>query len=235
MGLMLAVFGVGLSIVATVTHRSLRESFRLRFEKDVLLRELEASRSRLEEMNRTLERRVAERTAALERQTEALRAARRMEAIGRLAGGIAHDFNNLLSIILGNAGSLLRQLAPADQSRASLIDIRDAADRGASLVRQLSLFSRREPATPRTVDLNAVVADMVRHGLRHARARLRALLHHQGARQGDRPRPRHRLRDRRRVARSHPGRLAPQRRELLSRLLPHGQRRLIRRGRAAAG
>jgi two-component system, cell cycle sensor histidine kinase and response regulator CckA len=91
------------------------------------------------------------------RLAEQLQQAQKMEAVGRLAGGIAHDFNNLLTIIRGNA-DLLRS-RPAETRSIELIDdLRLAADRAAALVRQLLMFSRRQPARLETVDLNAVVS-----------------------------------------------------------------------------
>jgi two-component system, cell cycle sensor histidine kinase and response regulator CckA len=87
-----------------------------------------------------------------------LQQAQKMEAVGRLAGGIAHDFNNLLTIIRGNA-DLLRSPMTGDTTPADLIDdLLHAADRAAALVRQLLMFSRRQPARPEIVNLNEVVA-----------------------------------------------------------------------------
>ena len=91
---------------------------------------------------------------------EQLRQSQKMEAVGRLAGGIAHDFNNLLTVIRGNA-DLLRETDSGAEGYTELIDdVRGAADRAAGLIRQLLTFSRRQPARPEVVDLNAVVADL---------------------------------------------------------------------------
>jgi signal transduction histidine kinase len=89
-----------------------------------------------------------------------LRQAQKMEAVGRLAGGIAHDFNNLLTVILGHSELALGHLAADSPLRESLEEIRTAADRAASLTRQLLAFSRRQVWAPREVDLNGIVANM---------------------------------------------------------------------------
>ncbi len=91
---------------------------------------------------------------ALEAQ---LRQAQKMEAVGRLAGGVAHDFNNILTAIRTAAEFLLVDLDGEDPRRADATEIRDAADRGAGLTRQLLAFSRQQVLQPRVVDLNAVV------------------------------------------------------------------------------
>ena len=92
------------------------------------------------------------------RLEEQLQQAQKMEAVGRLAGGIAHDFNNLLTIIRGNADLLRSRPLGETRSTELIDDLRLAADRAAALVRQLLMFSRRQPARPEIVDLNAVVA-----------------------------------------------------------------------------
>ncbi len=60
-----------------------------------------------------------------------------MEAIGTLAGGIAHDFNNLLQIILGYSDLVLLGQTEKDRGHKKLQAIRQAASRGADLVRQV--------------------------------------------------------------------------------------------------
>ena len=89
-----------------------------------------------------------------------LRQSQKMEAVGRLAGGIAHDFNNLLTVIRANADFLTEELEPADARRGEVEEIRQAADRAASLTRQLLVFSRRQVVQPKTVQLNTIVSSM---------------------------------------------------------------------------
>ncbi len=157
MATMLVVFGVAMSTIARAAHRSLIEAFRLRFQNEQLLEKLTAAQHGLEETNRNLEQRVAERTAQLERQAEALRDAQRMEAVGRLAGGIAHDFNNLLTVVQANADVMSQKGRLDAEDRSAVLDIGAAAKRGAGLVSQLHAFSRRQRRTPRVLDLNQVL------------------------------------------------------------------------------
>jgi PAS domain S-box-containing protein len=88
---------------------------------------------------------------------ERLGQAQRMEAIGRLTGGVAHDFNNLLAAILANVHFLLEDLPADDPCRADAGEILAAAERAATLTRQLLAFSRRQVLQPVVLDLNAVV------------------------------------------------------------------------------
>jgi signal transduction histidine kinase/CheY-like chemotaxis protein len=89
-----------------------------------------------------------------------LRQSQKMDALGRLAGGVAHDFNNLLTIIKGHSGLLLDFLHPADGAYKNCEQIAKAADRAASLTRQLLIFSRGQALEPKVLDLNPLVADM---------------------------------------------------------------------------
>ena len=95
-----------------------------------------------------------------------LRQALKMEAVGRLAAGVAHDFNNILTVIQGNAEvALARKSIPAEFSRP-LEHIADAAQRAASLTRQLLTFSRQTVMQTTPVDLNLLTnnsAKMIRH------------------------------------------------------------------------
>ena len=160
MALMMVIYAVGLTAVARVNNRALTEAFTLRFENERLVEEITVAQERLEQTNRTLEQRVTERTEALRVQSEALRDAQRMESVGRLAGGVAHDFNNLLTIILANLTDMTSQRGISTHSAIALGEMRAAATKGADLVRQLLMFSRRQRTRPETLDLNAVVRAM---------------------------------------------------------------------------
>ena len=89
---------------------------------------------------------------------EQLRQAQRLELLGKLAASVAHDFNNLLAVISGYAARLTTPLS-RDAQEESGVAITAAADRGASLVRQLLAFSRPQPASSRVVDLNDLVRE----------------------------------------------------------------------------
>lgn len=91
---------------------------------------------------------------------EQLRRAQRMEAMGRLAGGVAHDFNNLLTVIKGHSDVLMESLPAGGPLAGSSQQIAKAADRAASLTRQLLIFSRRQATQPRVLDLNTIVSEM---------------------------------------------------------------------------
>jgi two-component system, cell cycle sensor histidine kinase and response regulator CckA len=97
-----------------------------------------------------------------DRLRDQLQQAMKMEAIGRLAGGVAHDFNNLLTGITGNIELALLDLRPDDPLTEILRDVSDAANRAASLTRQLLAFSRKQVIEPKVLDLNHVVRDLRR-------------------------------------------------------------------------
>jgi two-component system cell cycle sensor histidine kinase/response regulator CckA len=86
--------------------------------------------------------------------------AQKLESVAHLAGGVAHDFNNLLTVIQGYARMSLAEPSSSDDLRESLTEIVCAADRAASLTRQLLMFSRRQAGAPRTISLNDLLGNL---------------------------------------------------------------------------
>jgi len=89
-----------------------------------------------------------------------LRQAQKMDAMGRLAGGVAHDFNNLLTVIKGNSSLLVESLQSDERLLGRTQQIVNAADRAASLTRQLLAFCRMQVLQPKILDLNMLVSEM---------------------------------------------------------------------------
>jgi len=96
----------------------------------------------------------------LQRTTEQLRQAQKMEAVGQLAGGVAHDFNNLLTIITGYTDILKNKLSTDLSTVADLEEISRAAERASWLTRQLLIFSRRQVLTLKVLDLNFIIENV---------------------------------------------------------------------------
>lgn len=84
----------------------------------------------------------------------------KMQAVGQLAGGIAHDFNNVLTAIIGFSDLLLGNHKPSDPSFQDIMNIKQNANRAASLVRQLLAFSRRQTLRPQVLHLSDVLSDL---------------------------------------------------------------------------
>ncbi len=139
------VMGTLLLLLARASHRL-----------ESLLPEFRSAKEAAESANAALLVQMHER----ERAEAAMRQAQRIEAVGQLTGGVAHDFNNLLTVMLGNL-DLMQHSEKLDQAlKERLLRMRHAAERGATLVDQLLAFARRQPLSPRAVELNGVVSGM---------------------------------------------------------------------------
>ena len=100
---------------------------------------------------------------------EAMAEGDRLQALGTLAGGIAHDFNNLLGVVLGATEDARGLLGPEQGAALAELDqVRQAAQRGAALVKQLLAYAQQQVLAPQLVPLNEAVRNiipMLRSGL----------------------------------------------------------------------
>jgi len=105
----------------------------------------------------------------LEESREQLFRSQKMEALGQLTGGLAHDFNNLLTAILGAADLGSRSIDNPERLKRMLDGIRNSAQRGAGLTKQLLAFARAQPLEIKQIDLKSFFGDvstLVRPSLR---------------------------------------------------------------------
>lgn len=159
MGAMLLAYGAALPRVAFNNYEAFARAFRLSTENALLLERVSRSQRELQETNRTLERRVLERTRELEGQAAALQRAQRLEVAGRLAGGLAHDFNSLLTVITNNARQLRESPLLDEQSRLAAEETLQAGQRGIALIRHLLAVTRSKLPEPRAFALGALLEE----------------------------------------------------------------------------
>ena len=93
---------------------------------------------------------------------EQLLQSQKMEAVGQLAGGVAHDLNNILTVIYGYCSVLQMKLEKDSPLRHEADQIYAAAERAANLTRSLLAFSRKQIMSPKTINLNEVVTNVVK-------------------------------------------------------------------------
>ncbi|MCU0585381.1 MAG: ATP-binding protein, partial [Desulfobacterales bacterium] len=134
----------------------------------------------LRQQNSILERKVEERTQALQESERQMQQVIKLQAIGTLAGGIAHDFNNILFPIIGYTELALDDVPEESPTHKSLQEVLKAANRAKELVQQILTFSRqsgreRKPtrvseilrealkllraSIPTTIEIASVIAD----------------------------------------------------------------------------
>ena len=125
--------------------------------------DLEIARAEVLAERAELERRVASRTAELERAQETLVHSEKMSALGQLIAGVAHELNNPLTVVLGYVGLILEQTKDPDLRR-KLELMSGEAERSRKLVRNLLAFARKQKPERAEIQVNEVVATTV--GLR---------------------------------------------------------------------
>lgn len=158
--------------------RSRDELGLLSSEFDRLLDMLAVKREQLEQLAASLDRKVAERTRALEVANGELRAAQRqlvmaekLAAIGELTAGVAHEISNPAAVIQGNLDLLRAELgAHAEPVLSEIRLIDEQVNRIRLIVTKLLQFARpgEFAGYVETVDVNAVLADclvLTRHHL----------------------------------------------------------------------
>ena len=89
---------------------------------------------------------------------ERLRQSEKLEAIGHLAGGVAHDFNNVLMVVRACSALLLKKV-DQEALRRDIVQIDEAAKRGAELTKQLLAFSKQQVMRPTLTNVNDVVRE----------------------------------------------------------------------------
>ncbi len=94
------------------------------------------------------------------RLQEQLIQSQKMESIGVLAAGIAHDFNNVLGIIMGHSSLMQRVDSGNERITNGVKAIGQAAERGASLVRQMLTFARKTDISFALLSLNDSVMEL---------------------------------------------------------------------------
>ena len=120
--------------------------------------EVEKSRNQLAQANAQLQQAMKD----LKTKEDQLVQTEKMASIGTLSSGIAHDFNNMLDAILSST-HLLKMKLPTDSHLMQYCRIiENAAQRSASLTRQLLDFSQKNIINKKIVSLNDVIFETTR-------------------------------------------------------------------------
>ncbi|NVO27005.1 sensor histidine kinase [Donghicola sp. C2-DW-16] len=110
--------------------------------------------------NLLLEKRVAERTAELERAQADLVQAGKLSALGKMSAGLSHELNQPLMAVQNFAenAALYLDRDRVPEARANLERISDMARRMGRIIKNLRAFARQESEPVGRVDLTGVIA-----------------------------------------------------------------------------
>lgn len=131
---------------------------------NVMTEELSRARAEITSWSETLEQKVREKTADLERAHKEMVKVEKMASLGNLASSAAHELNNPLEGILTFARLLMKRTArlslPPEETKAYLDELKLVADealRCGNIVKNLLVFARQRGAAFEPARLGPVI------------------------------------------------------------------------------
>ncbi len=122
-----------------------------------MLDRISQMKSQLEQLARTLEHKVEERTQQLVKVQEQAARQQRLASVGQLAAGVAHEINNPLGGILTFTSLILEELRPGDPHREDMEEVVRQAQRCRKIVSELLEFSRQRETQMTLASINDVI------------------------------------------------------------------------------
>ncbi len=129
---------------------------------------LQSNEEELNLLNRSLERKVVERTAELEAKSlELMRVQQdllrneKLAAIGELASGVAHEINNPTAIIRGNVELLLAQLQADHPAREEAEEVLKQTERVSRITHNMLAFAREQTINMEPVLVNKIIEEVM--------------------------------------------------------------------------
>lgn len=119
--------------------------------------DLKKTKQELVDWGNTLEKKVEEKTAAIQRAQAQLIHSEKLASLGRMAAGVAHEINSPLTGIVTFGHLLQKKFAQGTQEREDIDVIIDQANRCSSIIKGLLGFARASAAEKGSSNINDVL------------------------------------------------------------------------------
>ncbi len=119
--------------------------------------DLKKTKNELMDWGNTLEKKVQEKTEAIQRAQAQLIHSEKLASLGRMAAGVAHEINSPLTGIVTFGHLLLKKFPPGTQEREDIEVIIDQANRCSTIIKGLLGFARASAAEKALTNINDVL------------------------------------------------------------------------------
>jgi two-component system NtrC family sensor kinase len=124
---------------------------------NAMTEDLKTAKDELIEWGHTLEKKVEEKTEAIQRAHSQLIQSEKLASLGRMAAGVAHEINSPLTGIVTFGHLLQKKFEPGTQEREDIDLIIDQANRCSNIIKGLLGFARASSAEKKSSNINDII------------------------------------------------------------------------------